>query len=114
MTGVASLQGPQVGTTTFTISRAAFGINGNRIPAFFNWITQVGFETEGVALVVLAGLALATKAGFTPGTPSTWSTGSYGAGATTAASCSAVPVREATVAAGPRSTGVRWSRSGWA
>ncbi len=69
LTGVASLQGPGAGTTTFTISRAPFGRNGNRAPALFNWMTQVGFETEGVALVVLAGLALATKAGFTPGTP---------------------------------------------
>ena len=31
--------------------------------ALFNWITQVGYETEGLALVVLAGLALASKAG---------------------------------------------------
>jgi len=29
----------------------------------FNWITQVGYETEGLALVVLAGLALADKGG---------------------------------------------------
>ena len=32
------------------------------MPSFFNWITQVGYETEGIALVVLAGLTLATKA----------------------------------------------------
>ena len=29
--GVASLQGPQTGTTAFTSSRAAFGTNGSRI-----------------------------------------------------------------------------------
>ncbi|MGH9062699.1 MAG: purine-cytosine permease family protein [Acidimicrobiales bacterium] len=69
LTGVLSLQGPQAGTTAFTISRAPFGIRGNRVLAIFNWLTQVGFETEGVALVVLAGLALATKAGYHPGTP---------------------------------------------
>ena len=62
LSGLTSLQGPQAGTTAFTISRASFGPSGNRVPSFFNWLTQVGYETEGIALVVLAGLALATKA----------------------------------------------------
>ncbi len=62
LTGLTSLQGPQAGTTAFTISRASFGPSGNRVPSLFNWITQVGYETEGIALVVLAGLALAAKA----------------------------------------------------
>ena len=55
LTGLASLQGPQAGTTTFAISRAPFGPNGNRLPSFFNWVTQVGFEIEGIALIVFAG-----------------------------------------------------------
>ncbi|MGH9103730.1 MAG: purine-cytosine permease family protein [Acidimicrobiales bacterium] len=63
LTGLTSLQGPKAGTTTFGVSRAPFGPNGNRVVAFFNWVTQVGFETEGVALIVLAGLALASKGG---------------------------------------------------
>jgi purine-cytosine permease-like protein len=50
--GVASLQGPETGTTTFMISRAPFGQNGNRMVALFNWLTQVGFEIEGVYFVV--------------------------------------------------------------
>ncbi|MGH3272929.1 MAG: cytosine permease, partial [Streptosporangiaceae bacterium] len=54
LTGLASLQGPQAGTTTFGISRAAFGPRGNKGPSFFNWVTQVGFEIEGIALIVLA------------------------------------------------------------
>src|SRR5580704_9331450 len=52
MLGVASLQGPQTGTTTFMISRAPFGQNGNRMVALFNWVTQVGFEIEGIYFVV--------------------------------------------------------------
>ena len=44
LTGLASLQGPQAGTTAFAISRAPFGPNGNRMPSLFNWVTQVGFE----------------------------------------------------------------------
>jgi NCS1 family nucleobase:cation symporter-1 len=69
LTGLASLQGPEAGTTTFAISRASFGPNGNRLPSFFNWVTQVGFEIEGIALIVLAAIALADKAGFAAGDP---------------------------------------------
>jgi nucleobase:cation symporter-1, NCS1 family len=68
LTGLASLQGPAAGTTTFGVSRAPFGPNGNRLPSFFNWITQVGFEIEGIALIVFAAILLTTKAGFTAGT----------------------------------------------
>jgi NCS1 family nucleobase:cation symporter-1 len=68
LTGLASLQGPEAGTTTFAISRAAFGPRGNKMPSLFNWITQVGFEIEGIALIVFAAILLASKAGFTAGT----------------------------------------------
>jgi len=34
--GLASLQGPEAGTTAFTISRAAFGTQGSRLVSFFN------------------------------------------------------------------------------
>ena len=61
--GVASLQGPQTGTTAFTSSRAAFGTNGSRIVSFFNWITQLGFETEGLILIVGAVVILLQYAG---------------------------------------------------
>lgn len=68
LTGLASLQGPRAGTTTFAISRAPFGPLGNKLPSLFNWITQVGFETEGIALIVFAGILLTAKAGYTAGT----------------------------------------------
>jgi purine-cytosine permease-like protein len=68
LTGLASLQGPRAGTTAFAISRAPFGPNGNRMPSFFNWVTQVGFEIEGIALIVLAAILLSSRAGFTAGT----------------------------------------------
>lgn len=69
LVGVCSLQGPDAGTTAFMINRASFGPNGSRLIALFNWLTQVGFEAEGLILVVFGGLALATKAGYHPGTP---------------------------------------------
>ena len=67
--GVCSLQGPEAGTTAFTINRAGFGPNGSRPIALFNWATQVGFETEGLILIVFGGIALAAKAGYHAGTP---------------------------------------------
>ena len=56
--GLASLQGPETGTTAFAISRAPFGSRGSRIVSFFNWITQLGFETEGLILIVGAAIVL--------------------------------------------------------
>ena len=56
--GWASLQGPKTGTTAFMVSRAPFGRNGNRLVALFNWGTQVGFEIEGVYLIVATVLLL--------------------------------------------------------
>jgi len=65
--GLASLQGPETGTTVFSINRASYGPNGSRIIAFFNWITQIGFEVEGLILIVGAALVLGIKAGYAPG-----------------------------------------------
>src|SRR2546428_460110 len=55
--GLASLQGPDAGTTAFMLTRAPYGSNGARLLSVFNWLTQVGYETEGITLVVLAALA---------------------------------------------------------
>ncbi|MCU1491903.1 MAG: hypothetical protein JWM85_3308 [Acidimicrobiaceae bacterium] len=66
---LCSLQGPQAGTTVFGINRASFGPNGSRLIALFNWLTQIGFEVEGLILIVGAGLVLSLKAGFSPGDP---------------------------------------------
>ena len=67
--GLCSLQGPDAGTSVFAINRAAFGPNGSRPISFFNWITQIGFEVEGLILIVGAGLVLMVKGGFDPGDP---------------------------------------------
>jgi len=67
--GLCSLQGPDAGTTVFAISRAGYGTNGSRLIALFNWLTQIGFEAEGLILIVGSALVLGVKAGFSPGTP---------------------------------------------
>jgi nucleobase:cation symporter-1, NCS1 family len=56
--GIASLQGPDVGTTAFMISRAPFGVNANRGVGFFNWVTMVGYEILDLYLVVVTALFL--------------------------------------------------------
>jgi len=63
---VASLQGPDAGTTTFTIARAPFGIRGARPVAFFNWMTQLGFETVGLILIVAGAATLSELFGLHP------------------------------------------------
>lgn len=65
--GLTSLQGPKTGTSSFAVSRAAFGPRGGRILAAFNWVTCVGFEASGLALVVLAVLAMLDRAGIGDG-----------------------------------------------
>jgi nucleobase:cation symporter-1, NCS1 family len=68
LVGLASLQGPVTGTTTFTINRAPFGPRGSRAIALCNWLTMIGFEAEGLILIVGAGIVLAAKAGVQPST----------------------------------------------
>jgi len=65
--GLASLQGPATGTTAFMVSRAPFGQNGNRIVSFFNWLTQVGFEIEGIVIIVLVLEAMFLRGGLASG-----------------------------------------------
>ncbi|MDR3079343.1 MAG: cytosine permease [Streptomyces sp.] len=69
VTGLTSLQGPRTGTSTHSISRAAFGPRGGRVPALLSWVMLVGFEAGGMVLMVLAGLALLDQAGIAAGTP---------------------------------------------
>ena len=69
VTGLASLAGPAAGTTTFAINRAAFGRNGNRPIALFNWIMQIGYEVLDLVLMVLAASALLNLAGVHVGRP---------------------------------------------
>jgi purine-cytosine permease-like protein len=69
LVGLCSLQGPDTGTTVFAINRASYGPQGSKFVAFFNWLTLLGFEVEGLILIVGAALVLSTKAGLHPGTP---------------------------------------------
>lgn len=63
LVGLASVQGPRTGTSTFAVTRAAFGPRAGRGMSVFNWVTIVGYEIEGVALIGLALVVLLGKAG---------------------------------------------------
>src|SRR5690349_14322575 len=55
--GFIALAGKRGSAPTMVLSRAAFGYNGNKLPAVVSWVLTVGWET---VLVILATLATAT------------------------------------------------------
>jgi purine-cytosine permease-like protein len=55
--GFISVAGKRGSAPTMVLSRAAFGVNGNKLPAALSWLLTVGWET---VLVILATLATAT------------------------------------------------------
>ncbi|PXA72310.1 purine-cytosine permease family protein [Cryobacterium arcticum] len=52
--GFIALAGKRGHAPTMTLSRAAFGVNGNRVPSALSWLLTVGWETVLASLAVLA------------------------------------------------------------
>jgi nucleobase:cation symporter-1, NCS1 family len=52
--GFVALSGKRGSAPTMVLSRAAFGVRGNRVPAVISWVLTVGWETALTALAVLA------------------------------------------------------------
>ena len=50
-----------------TLSRAAFGVNGNRVPSAISWLLLVGWETVLATLAVLATATVFTRLGWESG-----------------------------------------------
>src|SRR6202162_5661669 len=55
--GFIAVAGKRGSAPTMVLSRAAFGVNGNKLPTVTSWLLTVGWET---VLVILATLATAT------------------------------------------------------
>jgi purine-cytosine permease-like protein len=55
--GLVAVAGKRGSAPTLVLSRAPFGVRGNRLPALLSWVLTVGWET---VLVILATLATAT------------------------------------------------------
>jgi NCS1 family nucleobase:cation symporter-1 len=67
--GFVAVAGKRGSAPTLVLSRAAFGVLGNRLPALVSWLLTVGWET---VLTVLATLATATvfdRLGWASGAP---------------------------------------------
>jgi purine-cytosine permease-like protein len=66
--GFVSLAGKRGSAPTMVLSRAGFGVNGNRVPALISWLLTVGWETALTALAVLATSTVFTELGWDGGT----------------------------------------------
>src|ERR1700761_3213476 len=55
--GFIAVAGKRGSAPTLVLSRAPFGVNGNKLPAVISWLLTVGWET---VLIILATLATAT------------------------------------------------------
>ena len=63
LVGISSLAGKRANAPTMTLSRAAFGVKGNKIPAFLSYLIFVGWETDLVSLATLASETVFTRVG---------------------------------------------------
>ncbi len=65
--GIISLAGKRGSAPTMILSRATFGVRGNRMPAVLSWVLTVGWETALTALAVLATSTVFTELGWDGG-----------------------------------------------
>ncbi|MFZ7088613.1 purine-cytosine permease family protein [Curtobacterium sp. RRHDQ10] len=65
--GVVAIAGKRGSAPTMVLSRAAFGVRGNRLPSFLSWILTVGWETALASLAVLATSTVFTELGWDGG-----------------------------------------------
>ena len=67
--GFVAVAGKRGSAPTLVLSRAAFGVLGNRVPAFLCWILTVGWETVLTILATLATATVFSRLGWASGTP---------------------------------------------
>ena len=66
--GFVSLAGKRGSAPTMVLSRAAFGVRGNRLPSLLSWLLTVGWETVLTILATLATATVLTELGWGGGT----------------------------------------------
>ncbi|AYG02423.1 purine-cytosine permease family protein [Gryllotalpicola protaetiae] len=67
--GFIAIAGKRGSAPTMVLSRAAFGVNGNRLSSLISWVLTVGWETVLAALAVLATSTVLSALGWGGGTP---------------------------------------------
>jgi purine-cytosine permease-like protein len=65
--GVIAIAGKRGSAPTMILSRAAFGVDGNRIPSILSWVLTVGWETVLTSLAVLATATVFKDLGWSDG-----------------------------------------------
>jgi purine-cytosine permease-like protein len=66
--GFVAVAGKRGSAPTMVLSRAAFGVRGNRLPSAISWVLTVGWETVLTALATLATATVFTRLGWGGGT----------------------------------------------
>jgi purine-cytosine permease-like protein len=66
--GFVAIAGKRGSAPTLVLSRAAFGVDGNRVPSVLSWVLTVGWETVLVSLATLATSTVFTQLGWSGGT----------------------------------------------
>ena len=66
--GFIAVAGKRGSAPTMILGRAAFGVRGNKLPAFISWLLTVGWETILAILATLATATVFTRLGWGGGT----------------------------------------------
>ncbi|MFG6201449.1 purine-cytosine permease family protein [Nonomuraea sp. JJY05] len=72
LVGLVAVAGTRSGVPTMTLGRAPFGYQGNKLPAVFSYISNVGWEIVLVTLSAQSGAAILAR--IAPGVPATTAT----------------------------------------
>ena len=66
--GIIAIAGKRGSAPTMILSRAAFGVNGQKVPGVISWLVSIGWETFLAILAVLATSTIFTRLGWGGGT----------------------------------------------
>jgi purine-cytosine permease-like protein len=66
--GVVAIAGKRGSAPTMILSRAAFGVTGQKVPGVVSWLTSIGWETFLCILAVLATTTIFRELGWSDGT----------------------------------------------
>lgn len=66
--GLVAIAGKRGSAPTMVLSRAAFGVQGNKVPGIVSWLTSIGWETSLAITAVLATSTVFSRLGWDGGT----------------------------------------------
>ena len=66
--GLIAVAGKRGSAPTMVLSRAAFGVHGQKVPGIISWLTSIGWETFLSIMAVLATNTVLRQLGADPGT----------------------------------------------